>query len=230
MRLRTWLPLLCISGLLAAGPAHGASIPGGLLHPVPGPPPCLLAACQALPDCARDHVYIYLINGLDPLELLNFRGVQDYIQALGFCHAYYGQMWHVPACLRHIRRTQAADPQARFVLIGDSLGANLARDMTCWLQEDGIPVQVLIYLGGDTVFNKRKNRPANACRVVNVRAWGLVFLGGGLCNGQEIDGCANYRLPGFVRHANVPQNPYWLNLLGRELYLAAAGGVPWGGE
>jgi hypothetical protein len=89
------------------------------------------------------------------------------------------------------------------------------------LKEDGIRIDVLVYLAGDLLCNCKFARPENARKILNIRAWGLVFLAGGLIRGADIAGCENYSL-GFVRHACVPCYQPMLDLLTEELLALAA--------
>src|SRR5438034_10131305 len=77
----------------------------GFLHPVDMPyAKQLTEPCQSVPRCCRDHVYIFMVNGLDPWNYGNLTGVRDYIQELGFNKTYYGQVYHVWWFNAEIRR------------------------------------------------------------------------------------------------------------------------------
>ena len=204
-----------------AGCASASWPPGSLLHPVDPPRPELLAGVQSVPACGRDHVYVFLVNGLDPGNICNFRGLYDYVSNLGFANVYFGQLWDGPHFVHNIRQIRCQDPLAKIVLLGYSAGANAVSLMAQSLKKDGTQIDLLIYLGGDTLCNCKTTRPENACKVINIRAWGLVFLAGGIINGTDIDGCENYSL-GFVRHSCVPSNRPQLELLARELAELAA--------
>jgi hypothetical protein len=219
---------LGIAGLLALTSSASASWPpGNLFHPVAPPRPEVAAQSLGLPACARDHVYIFLVNGMDPCNVCNFRGLYDYVLALGFHQVYFGQLWHRGRYVRMIRHVRQEDPHARIVLLGYSIGANRARKITQDLNEDCTRIDLLVYIAGDFVRNSKRFTPDNVCRILNIRAWGLIFLGGGaFIKGADIDGCENHSL-GFVRHSCVPANQKALELLARELTdLAATVPVP----
>jgi hypothetical protein len=217
-----WLAL-GIAGLLTlTGAANASWPPGCLLHPVDPPRPEVAQQCLALPACARDHVHIFLLNGLDPCNLCNLRGLYDYVLALGFHQVHFGQMWHAWRYVKMIRQVRQEDPHARIVLLGYSIGANLVRKIAQDLNEDCTRIDLLVYFAGDFVCNSRRFTPDNVCRILNIRAWGLVFLGGGaFIKGADIDGCENLSL-GFVRHSCAPANKQALELLARELIDLAA--------
>src|SRR5262249_21904087 len=110
--------------------------------------------------------------------------------------------------------------QARVVLIGYSAGANIVWRMTQALHSDNTHLDLLVYLAGDTLRNCEGARPPNATKVINVRAWGLVFLAGGGIHGANIDQCESYDM-GFVRHSCAPTHKPFLELMGKELSLVA---------
>src|SRR4029079_19289987 len=72
------------------------------LHPVAKQTPEVLAPCQSVTLAAKDHVYVFLIHGMDPLNYANLSGLRDYIQGLGFHKTYYGQLSHTPHFTREI--------------------------------------------------------------------------------------------------------------------------------
>jgi hypothetical protein len=174
-----------------------------------------------VPACARDHVHVFLVNGLDPGNICNFRGLYDYVCNLGFGNVYFGQMWDAPHFVHQIWQIRCRDPQAKIFLLGYSAGANVVNLMAHALKQEGTSIDVLVYLAGDTICNCKVARPVNACKVLNIRAWGLVFLAGGLIHGANIEGCENYTI-GFVRHSCVSRNPQLLELLAAELIALAA--------
>jgi hypothetical protein len=217
-----WLALGIAGMLTVTGSANASWPPGSFLHPVASPRPEVAAQCLGLPACARDHVYIFLVNGCDPCSVCNLRGLYDYVLALGFHQVYFGQMWNTRRYVRTIRRIRQEDPHARIVLLGYSISANLVRKMAQDLNEDCTRIDLLVYLAGDFVRNSKAFKPDNVCRILNIRGWGLVFLGGGaFVKGADIDGCENHSL-GFVRHSCIPANKKALELLARELTDLAA--------
>src|SRR5438128_2674390 len=87
------------------------------------------ATCRSFPACCRDHVYIFLVNGLDPINFGRLLGLRDYVRKLGFRQTYYGQMFHAAYFKKEIRRIHQEDPEAHFVFIGFSAGMNVAHFM-----------------------------------------------------------------------------------------------------
>lgn len=201
-----WLAL----GLVAVGPGCL-----GHLNPVKECDPHLAACCQELPPCCRGRVHVFFVQGLDPLGVSNLTGVHDYVRQLGFAKTYYGQIYHAGHFEKEIRRLHREDPEARFVLVGFSAGANKVRTIAQNVKDDGVRIDLLVYLGGNTLQNVPHDRPENAVKVVNVLARG------GVWNGTAFDDAENVRVPD-VHHFGSPSHPYTLQTLARELALLAA--------
>ena len=186
---------------------------GHLLHPIEEP------ACVAYPPGGvsqdqKDHVYVFAINGLNPLCLGNFNGMCNYFRDQGFTHTYFGQFYTYFWFADEIHEIRARDPEAKIVLIGYSSGANNAKWLANQLDREGVPVDLLVYLVGDLIFNTLGSRPPNVRRIVNIRGKGLIFMGG-LVDGADIDGARNERIN--CRHILTPSRPEMVKLLTEEL-------------
>jgi hypothetical protein len=187
------------------------------LNPVPALNSADRNSCQAFHETDRDRVHVFFINGLDPLDKGNLVGLSERVRELGFQHVTFGQMYSVPGIRREIVQIHRQDPQAKFVLVGFSFGANLVRVLTDEVQAEGIPIDLLVYLGGDTLTNSPEDRPTNARHIVNITAEGCVWLFAGLIwNGEDIDGAENLRLQG-VDHFHIPTNERVLEMLRVDL-------------
>lgn len=173
------------------------------------------ASCLAIPRCCRDHVYVVCVNGLDPLDFSNQSGLRDYIHDLGFNKLYNGEMYHTWYFEKEIERVHQEDPEARFVLIGFSWGANCARAITHDAKEKNIPIDLLVYLGANTFENDPRSQPENATKILNILAEGLIW------DGDMLDRAENLQVKG-VWHFGSPTHPKTLELLERELALVAS--------
>lgn len=189
------------------------------LHPVKPPPIELSTPCQEVPKASRDHVYVFFIHGLDPLDIANLSGVRDYVHKLGFNRTYYGQLYHKPYFQKEALKIYKEDPDARFVLIGFSFGANMVRDIALALKKEGVPVALLVYLGGNTLKNGERDQPDNAARIVNILANGAIW------HGDRLDRAENLQVP-KVWHFGSPSHEETLKILSREL-AAVAASVPY---
>jgi hypothetical protein len=185
------------------------------LHPVEALPMDVVEPCQSTPKCARDHVYIFLVHGMDPLDYANITGLRDYIHDLGFQKTYYGQLYHTPHFDTVIHQIAQEDPEARFVLIGFSFGANMVRDLANSMNKDGISVDLLVYLGGNTLHNNEYDQPPNAKRILNILATGCIW------HGDTMDRAENTQIKGRW-HFGSPTHPVTLEKLAHELAVVAA--------
>jgi hypothetical protein len=192
------------------------SFVGRILHPFGAPDATSAELCQSLAKAQREHVHVLLVNGLDPGNVCNFRGIEGYVRDLGFDNVRYYQMWQVAEVKDRIRSLRANDRQSRIMLVGYSAGTQLVCNIAHALHREGLAIDVLVYLGGDTMWNAAVFQPPNCHKIVNIRALGLIFMGG-VVNGQEMDGARNHHL-GLVRHAGIPNNQQTLRVLADELY------------
>jgi len=190
------------------------------LNPVAGPRADCIELCHTLPRPERNHVYIFFMNGLDPVNCCNLTGVRDSVQKLGFIKTYYGQSCHYYWFASEIRRLKHDDPDARFVLVGSQWGANLmctlARDLSC----GGIPIDLAVFLDGSMLDCKPEHRPDNIERIVHL--WSRP----GLLKGKDYPGAENI----CIEDANFfgcGGHPETLERLALELSVVAAS-VPMG--
>jgi hypothetical protein len=185
------------------------------LHPLDPPTAVLAEPCSGVPKGARDHVYVFLVHGMDPLDYANLTGLRDFIQDLGFRNTYLGQLYHPPYLYQQILRVHQEDPDARFVLIGFSFGANMVRYLAQDMKTHDIPVDLLVYLGGNTLHNNDYDQPENVKRILNILASGAIW------HGDTMDRAENIQVTD-VWHFGSPTHPKTVELLSRELAAVAA--------
>ncbi|MGH7174361.1 MAG: hypothetical protein ACRELF_07600 [Gemmataceae bacterium] len=185
------------------------------VHSLDLPPKEQMAQGEMIPAPSRHHVHIFLIHGLDPLDLANLDGLTEYIQQLGYLKTHYGQLYHSWEFKKEMRGIHERDPQARFVLIGFSFGANMARDLANAVKENGIAIDLLIYLGGNTLENNQETQPDHVVHIVNILALGCIW------NGTTMDRANNIHYTN-VLHFGSPTHPQTRELLARELAVVAA--------
>jgi hypothetical protein len=123
-----------------------------------------------LPQYSKNHVYVFLVQGLDPFDMANLGGVREYLISQGFIKTYLGAPFYAPWFSAEIRRLHQEDPEARFVLVGHGQGANLARAIARSVQQDRASVDLLISINADAVEDS--TRPANVAQVVNIQRRG----------------------------------------------------------
>lgn len=194
----------------------------GFMHPIQEPE-CFHYPCWCLDQpccCCKDHIYIFGVNGFNPLCTGNFNGLCRYLRDQGFENTYFGQLFSSHVFCRRIRNIVDEDPDAKIVLIGFSLGCNYVRCMANLLGRQGIQVDLLVYLAGDTIFNTARSCPENVCRVLNINAHGLVLTGGDLTlKGAELDCARNCFVD--TRHILVPSRHETVELIMEELLALA---------
>lgn len=195
--------------LVAAGLA-GASGCLSCTHPIGPACPELAEPCRMLPKCARNHVHVFFIHGMDPADCANLSGVRDYVQSLGFQKTYYGQLYHGHQFKAVVRDIHQKDCDARFVLVGFSFGANMVRNIAQAAKEEGIKIDLLVYLGGNTLKNGPKDQPENVCRIVNILAQGCIW------NGDTLDRAENVQVRGRW-HFGSPSHPFTVQVLAQDL-------------
>jgi pimeloyl-ACP methyl ester carboxylesterase len=199
--------------LIATASAGPGCMP--FLHPVGPPLKEHFAETACLPQAARDHVHIFFIHGMDPFDWANLAGVREYLHALGYIKTHYGQIYHVWEFENDLRRVHQEDPDARFVLIGFSFGANMARNVAIDANTEHIPIDLLVYLGGNTLKDCPEDKPENALHIVNILATGCVW------NGDHLEGADNLNY-GDVWHFGSPSHPKTLDVLAEELVKVTA--------
>jgi hypothetical protein len=199
--------------LLATTPLAAGCL--SYLHPVVPLPAEQADPCRTLPKPCREHVYIFMLSGLDALNCGNLSGVRHYLNCLGFLNTYHGQLYHAPCFDSEIRRLHKKDPDARFVLIGYGLGCPMVRAMARAVHSDGITIDLLVLLDGDGHTLELGEPPPNAGHVLNLQA---VWLTG---KGHALEGAENCELPD-VGHFGLPTHQETLHLLALELGAVAA--------
>ncbi len=100
------------------------------------------------------------------------------------------------------------------MLVGFSFGANAVRYLANSVRDDHIPIDLLVYFGGNTLNNEAYDQPDNAVRIVNVLASGAIW------NGAWMDRAENIHETD-VFHFGSPSHPYSIETLARELAVVA---------
>lgn len=184
------------------------------VHPIKPPSAEILAPSAAIsPECRR-HVYVFLVHGMDPLDLANLAGVQKWIQSLGYSQVYFGQLYHAWEFKQTLQRIHKEDPAGRFVLMGFSFGANVVRNIANTARESNIPIDLLVYTGGNTLHNTPVDQPPNVLRIANILASGCIW------NGAHMDRADNLNYDD-VWHFGSPAHKRTLDYLARELAVVA---------
>jgi pimeloyl-ACP methyl ester carboxylesterase len=205
--------LAIATGCRAAEPQTGSVGLGALFHPLEEPAAVATPPC---PEALKDHVYIFAVNGVDPLCVANFNGLCDYLRSHGYRNTHFGRLTTCHGFASQIQQVRWNDPGARIVLIGYSYGCNHVRAIANTLQQQAIRVDLLVYIAGDLIQEEPRSRPENVGRILNIRAQGMTTLGGDrFFNRDDIGGAHNVRL-GY-RHFVAPSRSETLELVLQEL-------------
>lgn len=182
----------------------------------------LSPSTQSTSDVARNAtgVYVFMIHGLDPLDLADLKGLRQTIASWGYLPPRLVQFYQGKTVVREIVRLQAEQPEARFLIFGYSAGAQT----TSWVinqlhDHHGIDVNTVVYAAGITLVDVERSRPAYIGKIIHIRD------GGRIIPGMELTGAENYRFTD-VKHYGSPTHPNTLTILKDELHrLSSASNV-----
>lgn len=154
-----WLLVAC----LVASPGCLTLCPNALELP----PECV-QACRELPCCSRGRVFVFLVDGFDPLDSCGVNCVRRSLIGLGFIKVYDGHFYHAGWFADEMRRLHAEEPDAHFVVVGFSTGADTARSLAESVAGDGITVDLLAVVDGPLWTAAIPDKPENVVRVIHL--------------------------------------------------------------
>jgi hypothetical protein len=137
---RRWL---VASGLMLALVPTGCL---NFLNHVPDPSPEAKQISEQLPQPSREGVYVFLVNGNDPLGCANLYGIREFLHKLGYVKSYYGEWFHEWWLVDEIRDLHQEKPDAHIIVIGYELGADTALAVANAGIVCGANVDLLLYL------------------------------------------------------------------------------------
>jgi len=105
-------------------------------------------ACHAspIPTPIRQHVYLFMMNGYDLLDLGGLSTLRDGVIEAGFPKVYFAQRADRRWFEYEIRRLSLEDPNARFVVLGMGAAADQVVPLVVGAVADGLAVDGLILL------------------------------------------------------------------------------------
>jgi pimeloyl-ACP methyl ester carboxylesterase len=202
-RTRQTLGLLAIAAAVAASGCKALNP-----HPIPLSADCC-AACGDVPCPCRGKVYVFLLRGFDPLDLDRVDDVRTALNAAGFTKVYDGQFYHERFFAEEMRRLSRAEPDARFVVVGFSLGAQAATGLAESVGKEGIPVAMLASVDPYWWSSAPRRKPANVEQVMHVHGERLLFA-------PTLSAGADVQIPGSWP-SNVTANPLAVETVARAL-------------
>jgi hypothetical protein len=137
--------------------------------------PACEAQCCDLPCACRGKVYIFLMSGLDPLDLDHVRDCRETLIRAGFTKVYNGQCYHDSYFAKEMHRIALAEPDAKFVVVGFSLGADEAVSLAESVGHYNIPVTLLASVDPYRLSTAPTKQPANVQQVMRVHGEPLVL-------------------------------------------------------
>ncbi|MBY0524150.1 MAG: hypothetical protein K2R98_12165 [Gemmataceae bacterium] len=169
-------------------------------------------SCQAVPKCCRDHIHIFVVNGLTLVPHLygSMKDIDRYVEGLGFERPPMACQYYKWDFIEQIRRIHGEDPQGHFVLIGYSIGGGVVHSIAHELVNDGIPIDLLVFIDPHSFCQNLDDRPANVRRLVNI-------ISKGPCLGSCTRRCEANHCVDDTWHLTVPQNERTLKILADEL-------------
>jgi hypothetical protein len=123
--------------------------------------------CGSVPECCRNHVYLFFLQGNDPFDCANLAGLRDRLIDLGYLKCYLGPWYYAPHFAKELGRLHKDDPTNRFVLIGLGHGAEEACRLARKVEADGVAIDLVVYLGGGV--REEHGHPGNVGQVCCVQ-------------------------------------------------------------
>jgi hypothetical protein len=179
---------------------------------------------ETIEEASREHVYCFVVNGLDPKECGNLPGLADHLRCLGFRNTCYGQVYHWGELLNQVCQVWKEDPEAKIVLVGFSCGAYSVRDIARELNARNIPVALMVYLAADLFRDTPDVWPPNVARIVHIYGDGF-FSTADTCwfRGTNISRARNIHLN--TPHIAIPKHPETIAAVTEEVLALSA--VDW---
>ncbi|HEY1375553.1 MAG TPA: hypothetical protein VGF55_02105 [Gemmataceae bacterium] len=142
--------------------------------PIDLPPECT-AECADVPCACRGKVYVFLMSGLDPFDLDRVADFRAALIRAGFNRVYNGQAFHDSYFAREMHRLALEEPDARFVLVGFSLGADYAVSLAESVAHYNIPITLLASVDPYWWSAAPTERPTNVQQVMQIHGQPLLF-------------------------------------------------------
>src|SRR5207253_10767661 len=97
----------------------------------------------SIASCSRSHVYIFFVQGHDPVDCAGLEALKETMQSLGFPQAWYAPCWYEKHFKKEIARIHHDDPKSRIVLVGYGHGVVAAADLAQTVEAEHITIDLL---------------------------------------------------------------------------------------
>lgn len=180
------------------------------MNPMPEPACQVSDQLRTIPKECRSGVYVFMVNGNDPLHCANLKGVREYLSHLGFTRVYFGEISHEAWMAEELVCTNRDYPGSRFVVVGFEYGADSARRIAEAGLNRGATIDLLLYLEPRGSFYNLPLADAAIRRTV------VVQNDKGLSTPAPLDNAEKIVVNTHTRYA-VPTHPEVIDLLTNEL-------------
>ena len=215
MSSHAWGKHACRRGILVMFLMTGCA--GSPLRQTVTAPKELCHECRALPQCQRDHVYIFMVNGFTVLPHIygSLNGMSDFIEDLGLKRPRVATHYWRWRFQDEIRAIYQRDPEARIVLIGYSMGGGVVQEIARTMCAEGVPIALVIFIDPHGICSDFDHRPGNVVRSVNILSRSPIL------GGRALGEAENHEVDTFW-HLAAPKNRTCVETLARELVGVAA--------
>lgn len=159
----------------------------------------------------RSQVYVFVLNGADPLEDGAMLRLRDEVTRAGYPMVYYAQRADAEWYYREMHRVVHDQPAARLILVGFGVAASKSRELACTAVGEGLPLDALVLL--DPADGRGDEQVADE-RVPTTTLRSHSWPGGRNIAGEVTE------LPG-VGHLSLPSHPQTVATLLRLLAVSA---------
>jgi hypothetical protein len=155
-----------------------ATLPGCVSLPTdcPAVTGACLEKCESTPRFCRGNVHVFVVNGFDPLDIGGTGELRTTLNRLGFKKVYTGQFYHARGFTDDIRDVAAADPSARFVIVGVGAGTDAAVSLAESVLGNGVLIDLLVSVDSPFWSDAAGKRPINVQRIMAVHGWPATWL------------------------------------------------------
>lgn len=101
-------------------------------------------SCPEQPADRRAKVYAVLFRGFDPFHVSHVEKLRAELNEHGFAKVYCVDFYHEAFVEKEVKRILCEEPDARFVVVGYSLGAGAAESFVSRVTPCGVPVDALV--------------------------------------------------------------------------------------
>lgn len=176
-----------------------------------------LTVCNDVPCACRGKVYVFLLSGFDPLDIDRVADVRAALIRAGYTKIYNGQFYHGSFFAREMLRLTVEEPDAKFVLVGFSYGAETAVSLAETVGKQSVPIALLASVDPYWWSSAPAKKPANVGQTLHVHGERLLV-------GAAASAGTDFQVPSSYP-ANVTAQPLGVEAVARAI-TEVAGQLP----